>query len=98
MRILILHEGRAGHSSQSRAVAMALGKSFPVEETRVFCKLRVGAFQRPLRFLLNLTGAKLPLCLFRLFHKGEPLPHETPDLIISAGGGTTNANAWLARH
>lgn len=98
MHILILHDGRAGHSSQSRAVAMALGKSFTVQETRVFCKLRIGAFQKPLRFLLNITDTKLPQCLFHLFHKGEHLPTEVPDLIISAGGGTVYANAWLARN
>ncbi len=98
MHILILHDGRAGHSSQSRAVAMALGTSFPIMETRVFCKLRIGAFQKILRFLLNLTQAKLPLPLFPLFHKSDPLPTQKPDLIISAGGGTVYANAWLAAH
>jgi uncharacterized protein len=98
MRILILHEGRAGHSNQSRAISMAFGRFFAVEETRVFCKLRIGVFQKPLRLLLNLTRAKLPLCLFRLFHNVSPLPTESPDLIISAGGGTVYANAWLAKY
>ncbi len=98
MRILILHDGRAGHRNQSRAIAMALRRNFDVTETQVHCKLRIGIFQKPLRFLLNLTGGNIPFVLFRVFHTGGELPSGRPDLIISAGGGTTHANAWLAGH
>ncbi len=98
MRILILHDGRAGHRSQSRAIAMALRRNFAVTETQVLCKLRIGIFQKPLKFLLNLTGGNIPFGLFRVFHTGGDLPSERPDLIVSAGGGTTHANAWLAFH
>lgn len=95
MRLLVLHDGKAGHRGQSKAIAMAMAKHLPVETAWLSCKPRCGAFHRPLEILLNLTGGRLPLGLFRFFHKSDPLPTSPPDLIVSAGGDTRHANAWL---
>ncbi len=97
MHVLILDEGRAGHRNQSRAVVMALRRSFPVEESVGLCKLRLGMWQRPLRWWLNRRGGRLPLAWFGFFYKGDGIPAAVPDLIVSAGGSTVHANVWLAR-
>lgn len=76
---------------------MALESTFAVTTTVISCRLRLGLFQRPLRFLLNITGGRLPLSFFPFFHAASPLPAVLPDLIISAGGHTSFANAWLGR-
>ncbi len=96
MKVLILSDGKAGHVSQARGVALALAQSFPVTGSVLECRLRAGFLQRPLRWLLNLTRGRLPRFLFKWLHRGGALPGEKPDLIVSAGGSTCAANAWLA--
>lgn len=95
MNILILSDGKAGHVSQAKAVAMALEKTRPVTTAILECRLRAGFLQRPLRFLLNLTRGRLPRLFYRWMHAGDPWPAARPDLIVSAGGSTCAANAWL---
>lgn len=95
MNILILGDGKAGHVSQAKAVAMALGKSRTVSTSIIECRLRAGFFQRPLRWLLNVTRGRLPRLLFRWMHAGGGWPASPPDLVVSAGGSTCAANAWL---
>lgn len=95
MRLLVLHDGKAGHRGQSKAIAIAIAKHLSVETTWLSCKPRCGAFHRPLESILNRTGGHLPMGLFHIFHKSDPLPASPPDLIVSAGGGTRHANAWL---
>jgi len=97
MKVLILSDGRAGHVNQSRAIGMALARNFAVTVTTLRCNLRAGFLRYLLRTLLHLTGGRLPPGLWKLFHLGETLPAEKPDLIVSAGGHTACANAWLAR-
>jgi uncharacterized protein len=96
MRILILHDGRAGHMSQSRGIVAAFRRSFEVEETWYFCKLRAGLFQRPLRAVLPAYAHMLRDEWFWISHRSDGVPGHAPDLIVSAGGGTMYANAWLA--
>jgi len=95
MNILILSDGKAGHVSQARGVAMALGKSRAVSSSILECRLRAGFLQRPLRWLLNVTRGRLPRLLFGWIHAGGGWPACRPDLIVSAGGSTCAANAWL---
>ena len=97
MQVLILSDGRAGHANQSRAICMALERHFPVTVATLRCHLRAGFLRYLLRMLLHLTGGRLPLTFWKLFHSGDPLPAAKPDLIISAGGHTSCANAWLAQ-
>jgi uncharacterized protein len=96
MNILILSDGKAGHVSQAKAVAMALGKFLPVTTRVLGCRLRAGFLQRPLRLLLNAAAGKLPALVYPWMHAGGRWPEERPDLIVSAGGSTCAANAWLA--
>lgn len=95
MKVLILSDGKAGHVSQAKAVVAALEKIRPATAEIQECRLRAGFLQRPLRFLLNLTGGRLPHWLYCWMHGGGPWPKERPDLIVSAGGSTCAANAWL---
>jgi uncharacterized protein len=97
LRIWILNDQKAGHHNQSRALALAFGQLGPVEVVTLRCKLRAGGLRYPLRWALNLAPRLLPLAFFRLFHSGDPLPSGRPDILISAGGHTTSANAWIAR-
>jgi len=97
MKVLILSDGRAGHYNQSRAICMALERNFPVTVTTLRCNLRAGVLRYLLTVLIEVTCGRLSLRWFRLFHSGDPLPAEKPDLIVSAGGHTLCANAWL-RH
>ena len=96
LHVWILSDGRAGHANQSRAIAMALGRRFRVESSLIPCKLRAGLWQRPLEMLLRLTKGRLPLRFLPCFLRIGPLPARQPDLIVSAGGHTCHANAWLA--
>jgi mitochondrial fission protein ELM1 len=98
MDLLLLSDGRAGHANQSRAIQMALERAYPVRTTPVNCRLRASFLQRPLQRLLNLTDGRLPIAWFKLFHRADSLPVSLkPDLVISAGGHTCAANAWLAK-
>lgn len=97
MKVLILSDGRAGHVNQSRAICMALERNYPVTVTTLRCNLRAGVLRYVLRALLHLTGGRLPLMFWKWFHSGDPLPNERPDLIVSAGGHTACANAWLGQ-
>ena len=96
LHVWILSDGRAGHANQSRAIAMALGRRFRVETSLIPCKLRAGLWQRPLEMLLRLAKGRLPLRWMPCFLRIGPLPVTQPDLIVSAGGHTCHANAWLA--
>ena len=96
MKVLILSDGRAGHVNQARAIAMALERNFSVSVTTVRVNLRAGFLRYLLRGVLNRRAGRLPAALWKWFHKGDALPPETPDLIVSAGGHTSGANAWLS--
>lgn len=93
----LLNDGKAGHYNQTRAVVMALERFLPLETRVLRCKFRVAAWQHPVRLLLNATNGRLPLSLFPLFFAGDKLPGFRPDLVVSAGGNTCAANAWLGR-
>lgn len=59
-------------------------------------RLRLGLFRQLQRGLLKRTRAPLPRALLRGFYAYTP-PRSRPDIIVSAGGRTSFANAWLAR-
>jgi mitochondrial fission protein ELM1 len=95
MRVLVLHDEKAGHRGQANAIILAIAKNFPIEPSLLSCKTRCSAIHRPLEFILNRTGGRLPLRLFHFIHKSDPLSAHAVDLIVSAGGDTRHANAWL---
>jgi len=91
----VLSDGKAGHRSQSKGVLAALRDWVKVEEDWVEVKLRVGFFRLAMDRVLR-GGVVLPTGWLRIFYRMDELPPGKPDLILSAGGNTRHANAWLA--
>ena len=60
-------------------------------------KLRVGLARNLLRTYLNAVDRAVPPAWLKLFYRMEHLPADACDLIVSAGGKTSFANAWLAQ-
>jgi len=63
----------------------------------VTVRLRIGLGRNILRLILNHTCMPLPSGLLKLFYEIDDLPDQGCDLIVSTGGKTSFANAWLAR-
>ena len=98
MNIWILSDGRPGHFNQSKGVIVALRQHFDVREHWLDAKTRSSFLRFVGRFVLNNSRSKLSLSLLHLFCRIGNFPKDPPDLIVSAGGNTFLANAWLARH
>jgi mitochondrial fission protein ELM1 len=96
LRVWLLSDGLPGHYHQAVAIANALAAERPVEVVWVDLRLRVGLARRLLRFILNRTGRPLSPRRLTWFYRGV-LPAGRPDLVISAGGRTSFANAWVGR-
>lgn len=92
----VLSDGRPGHFNQSRGVIKALSLTRPLQVEWLEVRLRLGLFRLLQRALLQHTRAAIPPALLRVFY-AMLLPAQLPDLIVSAGGRTSFANAWLAR-
>ena len=96
MRIWTLDDGIPGHWSMTAGLVRLFRECREVEETRIKVDWRWGGarqvFQR-----MEAAGLRVPGCLFRPMVKLDPVPPGRPDLIVSRGGGTLFANAWLAR-
>ncbi|MEE9342081.1 MAG: ELM1/GtrOC1 family putative glycosyltransferase [Gammaproteobacteria bacterium] len=97
LRIWVLSDGRSGHYNQSKGIVKAIASRQLVISEWIDIKLRAGIFRNVMRQLLNRSESDIPLLLLHEFYKVE-LPKDTPDLIVSSGGRTSFANAWLARH
>jgi len=97
LRVWVLSDGQPGHYNLSRGVINALQRLRPVQEFRVTTRLRIGFGRNILRLILNHTHAPLSYGLLKLFYAIDGLPQQGCDLIVSAGGKTSFANAWLAR-
>ncbi len=93
--VWLLSDGRPGHYNQALGVVNALRRLRPLEVERIDLRLRAGLLRSPLRLLLN-AGPVPPPAWLRLFHRLR-LPARRPDVIVSAGGRTSFANAWLGR-
>lgn len=96
LRIWLLSDGLPGHYNQARAIVAALAAERPVDVQWIDLKLRLGLARRLLRVLLNRTRRPLSIAALNGFYR-VALPDGRPDLIVSAGGRTSFANAWLAR-
>lgn len=97
LRVWLLSDGRPGHYKQSRGIVRALSRLRPVQTEWIDLKLRVGLFRVLLRAWFNHRGASPPLAMLNVFYRAT-LPAQPPRLIVSAGGRTSFANVWLARH
>lgn len=98
LRIWVLSDDQPGHYNLSHGVVGAIALIRPVQVTTITMKLRFGLARSMLRVYLNhLPSAGLPGCL-RMFYRMDSLPAGGCDLLVSAGGKTSFANAWLSVH
>jgi mitochondrial fission protein ELM1 len=96
LSVWVLSDGQPGHYNQSRGIIQALRRVRPVEVSWVNAELRLGLARNLLRGVLNRDQAPRSLWLLRLAYRFDALPGAGCDLIVSAGGKTSFANAWLA--
>lgn len=96
-RVWLLSDGQPGHDSRSQGILHALAEVVPLDVKVIELKMRMGLARNALRYLLNHTHGPLPPGLLKLFYHMNSLPEGQCDLIVSAGGKTSFANAWLAR-
>jgi len=75
----------------------ALARIRPVEVHRLTLSLRLGLARNFLRFLLNHSNMPPANGWLKLLYVMPELPQGRCDLIVSAGGKTSFANAWLAK-
>jgi len=97
LHVWILSDKKPGHFNQSKGVVRALEYHFDVTTDWVNVRLRFNGHRRILTWLLNGTGIPLSPAALRWFYGFDMLPERRPDLIVSAGGNSLYANAWLAR-
>ena len=97
MNVLLLSDDLPGHFNQSLGIIKALRKEREVDATRVSVKLRFGLGRNLMRTYLNRLPLQPAVASLSWFYRCE-LPNLSAfDLIVSAGGRTSFANAWLAR-
>jgi mitochondrial fission protein ELM1 len=95
VNIVVLHDGKGGHLSQSLGLAKLIEKHSAVAVNIVACsaKPRIKLFNSPLRALAaSRKRWHLPI-LFRCYRWKKP--QHRPDLIISFGGNLVALNAAL---
>jgi len=97
LRVWVLSDDQPGHYNLSRGIVAALRRIQPVQESWVTMKLRAGLGRNLLRAYLNRIHKPFSPLWLRLFYKLNRFPAEACDLIVSAGGKTSFANAWLAQ-
>ena len=96
LRVCVLSDGQPGHYNQSRGILAALRRIRPVDEFWFTLDLRLGLLRNPLCRYLNRRRPRA-LWPLRLFYRSRALPGAGCDLLVSAGGKTAFANAWIAR-
>ncbi|MGD8843051.1 MAG: ELM1/GtrOC1 family putative glycosyltransferase [Gammaproteobacteria bacterium] len=98
LRVWVLSDGQPGHYNLSRGIVAALALRHSVEEYWLDVRLRAGLARNVMRGLLNHRPSPPPIGWLRLFYLLSALPETPCDVIVSAGGKTSFANAWLAGH
>jgi uncharacterized protein len=96
LRVWALSDGRPGHYNQARGIVAALQRVRPVSVHWIDVRLRVGLARALLRRRLNRAPRPTGLTMLRAACRLGALPAGGCDLIVSAGGRTSFANAWLA--
>ncbi len=99
LRILVLHDGKPGHRSQSEGMArlIAAEEQRPCHIEFLRAKPRLKLLNRPLRRLAS-SGFTTAQKAVIAGHNLETLPQYTPDLIISFGGNTVALNIALSQY
>ncbi len=98
MDVWILSDGRPGHFNQSKGMVLALRRNYEVAELWIEARARSSVARSVMRALLNGLRGRMPLGVLRALCRLGELPPRPPELLVSAGGNTCHANAWLARH
>lgn len=97
LRILVISDGRPGHFNQAKGVVKALETHWTIETVWIEGKLRNGLLRWVLTCWLNVTRGRLPWWPLSFAYRGFEKPEGVFDLVLSAGGNSLPANAWLAR-
>lgn len=100
LKLLIISDGKPGHYKKSAAVAGAIAGREEADIGWLNVRLRLPGLHDVLRRSFRRHRRMRGLAWLRMTHRfpQEPLPEARPDLIISSGGKTAFANAWLAQH
>lgn len=97
MEIWMLDDGTPGHWSMTEGLVRLFAEIRDASPTRIRVHWRWGAARQLFQWLEK-SGLTPPDAIVRVFLKlSFPASACTPDLIVSRGGGTLFANAWLAR-
>lgn len=97
LNVLVLSDGRPGHYNQAKGAVRALEFHRSVKVTWVELRLRSGLFRPFLKKRLTLRRWPLRTSALRRYYRWDPALPPSADLIVSAGGNTLYANAWLSR-
>jgi mitochondrial fission protein ELM1 len=97
LHVWVLSDAQPGHFNLSRGVVAALERIRPVQVHWLTLSLRLGLARNPLRLLLNHAATPPAPGWLKLFYVMPELPSGRCDLVVSAGGKTSFANAWLAK-
>jgi mitochondrial fission protein ELM1 len=95
LRIWMLDDGVPGHWSMTEGLVREIAAVREVDATRVKVDWKWGG-ARQLFQRIEKLGVRMPRAVVSAAWKCEA-PRGAPDLIVSRGGGTLFANAWLAR-
>jgi len=99
-RILVIHDGKPGHFSQSYGLARLIASRCTrcdCEISSLRAKPRLKLLNRLLRYAAASQNAFLQK-LILLFYRHTPLPSEAIDLVISFGGNVVALNIALSQY
>lgn len=93
-----MNDGKPGHMTQTSGLVNYLKKHFFVEDQILSIKPKIKIVNRLFRITLNNNSryAESLFGFFYKFNKAQVIASE-PDMIISTGGDTCGANAFLAK-
>lgn len=99
LRILVLHDGKPGHYSQSLGLArlIAARSEGGAEITALRAKPRLKLFNHLLRWLAALATPLAQRAVFYAY-RGDALPDRPADIVLSFGGNVLALNVALKRH
>ena len=100
LNVLLISDGKPGHYKKSAAIADAITKRRRTTLAWLDVRMRLPVFHDLLRPAFRHHHQVPDLKWLRATHRfpQESLPDSPPDLIISSGGKTAFANAWLAQY
>jgi uncharacterized protein len=100
LNLLLISDGKPGHYKKAVAVAEAMARRRAARIAWLNVRMRLPILHDVLRRCFRRPRRLPGLQWLHATHRfpQEPLPDTAPDLILSSGGKTVFANAWLAQH